>query len=88
MPTNYRMIIVWSVLSVVALLAGLFDSSLSLASNGYVASALFMSLVLLMIEIGYQAWKQHIFGGRYTQQKYLSDINDDNAHYMPRKPDQ
>jgi hypothetical protein len=88
MQTNYRMIIVWSVLSVAALLAGLFDSSLSLATNGYVASALFVSLVLLLIEIGYQAWKQYMFGGRYAQQEYLSDINDENAHYIPRHHEQ
>lgn len=87
MQTNYRMIGVWSVLSVAALLAGLFDSSLSLATNGYVASALFMSLVLLMIEVGYQAWKQHMFGGRFAQQEYLSDVRGDNTEYIPRDSD-
>ena len=84
MRTNYRMIIVWSVVSVAALLAGFFDSNLSLMTNGYMASALFMSLVLLMIEIGYQAWKQYIFGGRFAQQEYLAEAGDDNTQYIPR----
>jgi choline-glycine betaine transporter len=84
MQKSYRMIVFWSVLIVVTAVAGLFDSSLSLATNGFVASALFMSVVLLMIEIGYQAWKQYIFGGQFVQQEYLAEINDDSTQYIPR----
>lgn len=82
---RYKMLIIWSALIAVTVTMGLVDTSLSLAANGYLSSAVLLAVFLWLIEACYIAWKFYVFGGRVPQRGYSREVPRDSDRYISRE---